>query len=359
MMDALCGKGGYRAARPGDKDAQKREEAMTRRNVAGLRALGGALITALLMVTPAAAEEIVVSNYGVSANGMPYAVAMDKGYFKEEGANVTGIITSAGGGTTLRNMLAGNAPYAEVSPNVVVAAIQQGADIKIISDNVSTVAEFVWAVKPDSPVKTVADLKGRKMGYTNPRSTSQALATLVLQSGGLRSEDVELVKTGGFGEGVAALDAGLIDATPIPEPLWSKFQGKYRAIAKASDLLPPLANVVGVATGTAASSKGDFIKAVIRARRRAVAFMQEKPDEAADIIAKVYQIEPPVARAAVRNLITSKTAGIAYWGTGQIHLEGLKRTIDVQKSVGAISGDIDANKMIDTQFLPDDIKAVK
>ena len=40
----------------------------------------------------AQAEEIVVSNYGVSANGMPYAVAMEKGYFKEEGANVTGTI---------------------------------------------------------------------------------------------------------------------------------------------------------------------------------------------------------------------------------------------------------------------------
>jgi NitT/TauT family transport system substrate-binding protein len=67
------------------------------------------------------AEEIVVSNYGVSANGMPYAVALEKGFFKAEGANVTGIITSAGGGTTLRNMLAGNAPYGEVNPNAVVA----------------------------------------------------------------------------------------------------------------------------------------------------------------------------------------------------------------------------------------------
>jgi NitT/TauT family transport system substrate-binding protein len=44
---------------------------------------------------PLSAEEIVVSNYGVSANGMPYAVALEKGFFREEGANVTGILTSA------------------------------------------------------------------------------------------------------------------------------------------------------------------------------------------------------------------------------------------------------------------------
>ena len=75
---------------------------------------------------PARAEEIVVSNYGVSANGMPFAVALAKGFFKDEGANVTGILTSAGGGTTLRNMLAGDAPYAEVNPNAVIAGDPAG-----------------------------------------------------------------------------------------------------------------------------------------------------------------------------------------------------------------------------------------
>ncbi len=318
-----------------------------------------ATVAVVMAAGAAQAEEIVVSNYGVSANGMPYAVAMEKGFFKDEGANVTGIITSAGGGTTLRNMLAGNAPYGEVNPNAVVGAIQQGADIKIISNNVLTVAEFVWAVKPDSPIQSVKDLKGKKFGYTNPRSTSQALATLVLQSGGLKTEDVDLVKTGGFGEGIAALDIGLVDVAPVPEPLWSKYQSKYRAIAKASDLLPPMSNVVGVAAGAPTGAKADFIKAVIRARAKAVAFMVAKPDESGDIIAKAYNIEPEVARAAVRNLTTSRTAGIEYWGNGAIHMDGLKRSIEVQKMVGAITGDIDAEKIVDTQFLPADAKYVK
>ncbi len=135
-----------------------------------------ALVAGLMLAAPAGAEQLVVSNYGVSANGMPLrSRQLARGYFRDEGANVTGIVTSDGGGTTLRNMLAGDVPYGEVNPSVVVAAIQKGADIKIVSDNVSTVAEFVWAVKPDSPIKTVKDLKGKKIAYTNPRSTSQAL----------------------------------------------------------------------------------------------------------------------------------------------------------------------------------------
>src|SRR5215467_2335235 len=174
-----------------------------------------------------AAEEIAVGNYGVSANGMPFGVALAKGYFKDEGLNITGLISSAGGGTSLRNMLAGGGvPYGEVNPGVVVSAVLAGADLKIVSDNVLTVAEFVWAVKPDSPIKSIKDFKGKKIGYTNPRSTSQALAILLLQAAGLKPDDAELVKTGGFGEGVAALDLGMIDVAPMAEPVWSKFKSK-------------------------------------------------------------------------------------------------------------------------------------
>jgi len=313
-----------------------------------------------LLVCGAHAEELVVSNYAVSANGMPFGVAMAKGYFKEEGLNITGLISSAGGGTTLRNMLAGGgSPYGEVNPVAVVSAVLAGADLKIVSDNVLTVAEFVWAVKPDSPIKTLKDLKGKKIGYTNPRSTSQALDNLLLEQAGYKQGDVELVKTGGFGEGVAALEAGQVDMVPITEPLWSKYKDKFRAVVRAADVLPPLDNVVGVTTVEMAEKKGDFIRAVIRARRKAVAFMRDHPDEAADIVAKQYNIDKDVAKSAILNLTKSTTQGVPYWGEGDINLSGLKRMIEAQKKVGAINGDVDYDKLIDTRFLPDDLKKIK
>jgi NitT/TauT family transport system substrate-binding protein len=323
-----------------------------------MRAFAVAIFSAIL-IAPADAENIAVSNYGIAANAMPYAVALEKKFYQAQGANVTGIISSQGGGTSIRNMLAGGVAYAEANPGATAVAIQQGAELKIISDNVLTVAEFVWAVKPDSPIKSIKDFKGKKIGYTNPRSTSQALAILLLQAAGLQQSDAELVRTGGFGEGVAALDLGAIDVAPMAEPVWSKFKGKYRAVVAASDVLPPLDNVVGVTTNTAAASRGDFIRAVIRARRQAVEFMSANPDEAGDIIAKAYNLEKDVARSAVRSLTQSRTQGIPYWGTGQFHLSGMKRMMDVQKMVGAITGEFDLAKMIDTSFLPDDIKTPK
>jgi NitT/TauT family transport system substrate-binding protein len=316
-----------------------------------------AIALACALPLAAQAEEIVISNYGVTTNGMPYAVALAKGFFKQQGADVTGILTSDGGGTTVRTMLGGNLAYGEINPTATVIAIQQGADLKIVSDNVQTVAEFIWAVKPDSPIKTAADLKGKKIGYTNPRSTSQALAILVLEKAGLKPSDAELVKTGGFGEGIVALDLGAVDITPIPEPLWSQHQAKYRAVVRASDLLPPLDNVVGVTTGKAAAARGDFIRAVIRARRQAVDFMYANPDESGDIIAKVYNLSNEVARSALKNLLTShEKSGVRYWSGGEMNLKAMNEMIRAQKIVGALKDDPDWSKIIDESFLPDDLK---
>jgi len=329
------------------------EETVTRRFIAFV--VSGAFA---LGATAASAEQLAIGNYGSSANGMPFGVALHKGFFKEEGIDVTGLIASQGGGTSVRNAMSG-VPYGEANPGAIAVAIQQGADLKIVSDNVLTIAEFAWLVKKDSPIKTIADLKGKKIGYTNPRSTSQALDILLLKKAGLKPEDAELVKVGGFGPMMPALELGQIDVAPVTEPLWSKNKDKYRVLITGAEALPPLDNVVGVATGEAIKTHGDFIRKVIRARRKAIKFMIDHPDESGDLIAKDFNITPEVARSAIRNLTHSMTEGVPYWGEGQIHLDGMKRIIEVQKSVGALSGEFDLEKMIDTQFLPDDLKAVK
>ncbi len=145
---------------------------------------------------PRAAEQIVVTQYTIGANGMPYAIGMEKGFFQQEGAEIADVLSSAGGGTTVRIMLGGNLPYGEIDLAGTVAAIQQGADLKIVSDNVLTVAEFIWASKKGSAIRTVADLKGKKIGFTNPRSTSQALGVLLLETLGMQPGDAELTRVG-------------------------------------------------------------------------------------------------------------------------------------------------------------------
>src|SRR5262249_51724028 len=106
---------------------------------------------------PAAAETITVTHWGSSFYGAPYAVAMAKGFFKPHGVDVTGILTSAGGGTSVRNTLAGELPYGEVALSAAVLAINSGQPLKIISGGVDTVADILWITQPDSPLKSIKD----------------------------------------------------------------------------------------------------------------------------------------------------------------------------------------------------------
>lgn len=306
------------------------------------------------------AEQIVVSNYGVTVNGMPYAVAEALGYFKEEGADVTGILSSGGGGTTIRNLLGGNHAYAESSLASIVAARKKGADLRIISGNAHTVAEFYWVVLPNSPIKSIKEMKGKKLGFTNPRSTTQAMDVLLMNTLGLKKEDVTLVKTGGFGPMVVALQNGGIDIAPVAEPVYTKKKNDYRVLVAAPDVLPAVTNVVGVTIGEVAKTKGDFIRAVIRARRRAVEYIYFNPKEAAKLIAPAYKLDVPVVEEILLKLVASTGAGgVPYWGPGDIRYGPMDAMIKAQKDVGAISGEVQWADLIDESYLPKDLKSKK
>jgi NitT/TauT family transport system substrate-binding protein len=84
--------------------------------------------------------------------------------------------------------------------------------------------------------------------------------------------------------------------------------------------------------------------------------MYAHPDEAGDIVATVYDLDPAIARQAVRNL-TAMAPGATrpYWGTGR-YIKGMDAMIAAQRAVGAYSGTPDWGKMIDRSFLADDLK---
>ena len=131
----------------------------------------------------AQAEQIVISNYGVATNGMPFAIAMEKGYLQGSRRQRHRHPELGGGGSTIRNMLGGKLAYGEAAPRPwSSSAVQGGADLRIISGNVHTVAEFVWIAMPNSPINSIKDFKGKRIGFTNPASTSEALDHLLLEA---------------------------------------------------------------------------------------------------------------------------------------------------------------------------------
>ena len=81
---------------------------------------------------------------------------------------------------------------------------------------------------PNSPLKTVADLKGKKFGISNPKSLGEMMGVLVMEKAGLKPDDVQSVALGSLGGALTALENGVVDATAMPVILFR------RAAARAS-----------------------------------------------------------------------------------------------------------------------------
>src|SRR6202158_3256283 len=93
------------------------------------------------------AETITVTHWGAAFYGAPYAVAMAKGFFKQRGVDITGVLTSTGGGTSVRNTLAGDLPYGEVALPAAIEAIKAGQPLKIVCAGAESIADILWIAK--------------------------------------------------------------------------------------------------------------------------------------------------------------------------------------------------------------------
>src|ERR1700704_6427483 len=139
------------------------------------------LASTLCLPAVARADEISVTQWGNSLYGLPYAVALEKGLFKKAGIDITGILSSGGGGTTVRNILASPTPYGEVAVSAALAAQRQGLDVIIVNVGTRSVAESSVVTMPNSGIKTVADLVGKKVAITSPKGVSEMLLMMVLE----------------------------------------------------------------------------------------------------------------------------------------------------------------------------------
>jgi NitT/TauT family transport system substrate-binding protein len=308
----------------------------------------------------ASAEEVDSAQYGVAPGGMPLGVALEKGFFKDFGANIDAVRSSPGGGTDIRMLLGGDLPYAESSLAGFIAAVKNGAELKIISEPVHTVSEVLWVAMPDTPIKTLSDLKGKRISFSNPQSTTQALDFLLVEAAGLKQDDVKLTATGGFAQGLTALENGGMDLAVIAEPMFTLSKGKYKPVFWARDVFPPINNVVGVTSMKTIREKPDLLRGIIAGRRKAVQFMRSNRDEAVPIIAKAYKTDPAAIKAIVDNMLDhGSVKGVPYWGEGDLNYDDLNNMVNAMRLVGVVQGDVDWSKLVDESFLPDDLKSKK
>jgi NitT/TauT family transport system substrate-binding protein len=312
-----------------------------------------ALVAAVLTPLPALAEDVLVTQYKADPSGAPYGVAIAKGLFKQAGVDITGVISGEGGGTSVRAVIASDLGYGETSPAGIISAILEGQDIKIVDIGSRSLADNVIIVMPNSPIKSMADMKGKKFAISNPKSLGEMTAVIAAEKVGLDPKTVQRVALGNLSGALTALENGVVDATSIPGILFLMRGGesKYRVIMGPKDL-PALPPAVGIATGDLMKKNPDKLRSILAARREAVKFIYDHTADASKILESVYAPLPAKdVDTMMQQLVEAK-----FYSEGRIEMPLLETTVRAMKYVGMLDHDVDLTKMVDTSFLPADLQ---
>jgi len=150
---------------------------------------------------------------------LPLTIAEQLGYFKDEGLQVE-ISDFAGGSKALQALVGGSADVVsgayehtinmQAKGQHITAFVLQGRAPQIV---------FGVSTKTLPNYKSIADLKGKKIGVTAPGSSTNMMADFVLAKGGLKPTDVSFVGVGAAAGALSALRSGQIDAISNLDPV--------------------------------------------------------------------------------------------------------------------------------------------
>jgi putative hydroxymethylpyrimidine transport system substrate-binding protein len=168
-----------------------------------------ALLTVLLLATPAAAQDrmTVILDWFVNPDHGPIIVAEEKGYFAEAGLEVE-VIAPADPSDPPKMVAAGRADLGVSYQPQLHLQVQEGLPLVRVGTLIATPLNCLLVLE-DGPIETIADLRGRKVGFS-VAGVEEALLKTILEAHGLTLDDIELVNVNWSLS--PALMAGQVDA---------------------------------------------------------------------------------------------------------------------------------------------------
>jgi NitT/TauT family transport system substrate-binding protein len=324
-----------------------------------VRLLRNAVMNACLIgavgLFPLAAQAVEKLRIGtvVWVGQAPFYVADKLDLFKAHGLKVD--LQMFSDPTMVPTAMVGNAlDGGTLTYDQVVSAAARGIPQKVVMPiDFSNGGDAIVA---DQSIKSVNDFKGKKVGFS-PLSTSDFLLAYALKSHGLSDKDIVPVSM--TPENVpSAMASGSLPIGVTYEPNVSQVVGqpgnKFHVVYSSKEA-PGLITDVLVFDEHVIAKRPAAIKALMQGYLDGLAYIENHPDEAAVIIAKVLGVSPEEAKEQLKTVYNIKLPEMAknfeksdattsFYGSGELIAQLLKAN-------GQINNIPDFGTTFDTRFV--------
>ncbi len=294
-------------------------------------------------VSSAEADGVVriggVANYGPV---LPVKVGLELNLFKKAGVDVE-FTNFNGGSASMEGMAADEVDLINYFPPGVALAKRRGVEATVVSTGTLTPRGWHIAVKQDSPIKSIDDLKGKKIGITSNGSTTDFFALWAANSAG---GDLTRVPLGGAGL-VPNLISGNVDAIVAYPPLSYKVfgAGDGKSLVHFGEAMSTNLPDVWVATNKIIEENPDGLRKALIGLYSAITYMQNNADWSIAFISKQTGLTKEIATEEYNNTIKGLSSN------GEIKEEWVKNSL----ALGTLAGIKDlppAKEMFTDKFVP-------
>lgn len=291
-------------------------------------------------------DKLRFGEINLGERAIPIYLGVKKGFFAEQGIDLE-IRRFNGGRELMTAAAAGEVDAGSVGTPVLLGAAK-GLPVKIIGSPVAPGNPFVLV--GHLQFKTVAELKGKKIGGGNLGGGSRQAFVAIAKANGLTLGDFNVLDTGGSSNAFAALQSGQLDAAITSELSAAKAEvtGFGRVLARASDYFGHYQHSYFFATQKLINARPDKVKGFLAAYRKSIQYAKANPEEVITFGVKELEFE----EAPLRKVLTKSIP--AWEGNGRVDLEGTDNAIKAIKEIGDLeaSNTLTAAQVVDSRFLP-------
>ncbi len=275
------------------------------RMIAKAAAASLSLILLLIVASLADAQSIKIRvgrTTGGSGFHIPSYVAIDKGFFKNEGLDADFIAATAG--VLVRATIAREIEFTPI-PGGGSEAMLQGAPIVFIVGE-SLISQWTLTTTPD--IKRVEDLKGRTLGLGRPGSADYSELVIVLGKNFKMEpgKDYKVISFTGEPDRVAALIQGSIQGGVLSFPHAARAEKEgMKILVRTGDYLPRLGGTF-LTHKDFIKEKREVVKRFIRAMVKAEDYIKANKQGTIDVIAKYFEIKDPKVNESIYKQVFDK-----------------------------------------------------